>query len=74
MTYELKELKRQLDNTNKALDDVKRTLIKHIDIVGIEYINLYDYINKINTLKTRKNLILYKIALLDKQGLFSLFF
>lgn len=66
MTYELNELKRQLDNTNKAINKLSDTLKKHIDIVGLEYVNLYDYINKINTLKTKKNLIMYKIALYDK--------
>lgn len=66
MTYELKELKRKLDNTNKAINKLSDTLIKHINVVGIEYVNLYDYINKLNTLKTKKNLLLYQIALYDK--------
>ena len=66
MTYELKELKRQLKSTNKAIDNLSDTLKKHIDIVGLEYVNLYDYINKLNTLKTKKNLLLYQIALYNK--------
>ena len=66
MTKSLKALKQDLDITNKAIKNLETQLIKQIKIIGLEYIDLYTYINDISTLKTRKNLLMYQIALYDK--------
>ncbi len=57
-----KALKKELDNINKDIKKVNDNLIKGLESIGIEYIDLYTYINLIDTLTIRKNKIQYLIA------------
>lgn len=57
-----KELQVELNKINKDIKKVNDNLIKALMTVGIEYIDLYTYINLIDKLTLRKNKIQYLIA------------
>lgn len=57
-----KALNDQLKLVNKDIKKVNDNLIKALMTVGIEYIDLYTYINLLDNLTTRKNKLQYLIA------------
>lgn len=56
------ELNVELEKVNEDIQKLNDNLIKVLTDVGIEYIDLYGYIDRINTLQTRKSKIEYMIA------------
>ena len=62
MTLTKEELDVELEKVNEDIQKLTDSLIKVLTDVGIEYIDLYAYINKIENLKSRKNKIEYMIA------------
>lgn len=62
MTLTKEELDVELEKVNEDIQKLTDSLIKVLNDVGIEYIDLYAYINKIENLKSRKNKIEYMIA------------
>ena len=59
----LKLLKSDLNDINNDIKKVQQQLINLLKTTNIEYIDLYYFINLIDTLKARKNKIQYLIAL-----------
>lgn len=57
-----KELEESLNECNEEIKQLQNRLIDTLNIVSIEYIDLYEFINEIDTLKTRKNKLAYLIA------------
>lgn len=57
-----KQLQTELDKINADIKKINNNLIKALQTVGIEYIDLYTYINLINKLTLRKDKIQYLIA------------
>ena len=57
MTLTKEELDVELEKVNEDIQKLTDSLIKVLNDVGIEYIDLYAYINKIENLKSRKNKI-----------------
>ena len=55
-------LNKELELINQDIKKVNDNLIKALQSVGIEYIDLYTYINLLDTLTIRKNKIQYLIA------------
>ena len=49
-----KEIIQKIEEVNEEIEKVKQNLIKALETVGIEYINLYEYINTVNNLKQLK--------------------
>ena len=54
--------KKELDKTNKELKQLSNLLIETLETTPIEFINLYEFINLIDTLNTKKQKLLYIIA------------
>ncbi len=62
MTLTKEELNEELEKVNEEIQKLTDNLIKALQDIGIEYIDLYTYINLINNLTTRKNKIQYLLA------------
>ncbi|MBE6494716.1 MAG: hypothetical protein E7Z84_08960 [Methanosphaera stadtmanae] len=62
MTLTKEELDVELEKVNEDIQKLTDSLIKVLTDVGIEYIDLYAYIGKLDNLKTRKNKIEFMIA------------
>ena len=58
-------LTKELEAINKDIKKVNNNLIDALNAVGIEYINLYQYINLINNLKLKKQQIKTKLVYID---------
>ncbi len=56
---------KDIDNINKQIDTVQKNLIEALEVVGIEYINLYQYIDTINNLKQLKQSKKQQLILCD---------
>lgn len=56
------ELNEELEKVNEEIQTLTDNLIKALQDIGIEYIDLYTYINLVNNLTTRKNKIQYLLA------------
>ncbi len=56
------ELNEELDKVNEEIQKLNDNLIKALTDIGIEYIDLYTYINLYNKLEIRKNKIQYLLA------------
>lgn len=62
MTLNKEELDVELEKVNEDIQKLTDNLIKVLTDVGIEYVDLYTYISKIDNLKVRKSKIEYMIA------------
>lgn len=62
MTLTKEELDMELEKVDEDIQKLTDSLIKVLTDVGIEYIDLYTYIQKIDNLKARKNKIEFMIA------------
>lgn len=57
-----KELEESLKECDEDIKKLQNRLIDTLNIVSIEYVDLYEFINEIDTLKTRKNKLAYLLA------------
>ena len=62
MTLNKEELDVELEKVNEDIQKLTDNLIKVLTDVGIEYVDLYTYISKVDNLKVRKSKIEYMIA------------
>lgn len=56
------ELNEELKKVDEDIEKLSNNLIKALQEIGIEYIDLYTYIDQLNKLSTRKNKIQYLLA------------
>ena len=54
--------KKELNKVSNELNELSKLLISQLEESPIEYINLYQYIDIIDTLTIKKNKLLYLIA------------
>lgn len=54
--------KKELDKTNKELEQLGEVLKESIDTMGLEYIDLYKFMSLCDTLTTKKNKLIYLIG------------
>lgn len=54
--------KKELDKVNKELDQLGELLKESIDTMGLEYIDLYRFIDLCDTLTTKKSKLIYLIG------------
>ena len=59
---QLATYKKELDKTNKELEQLGELLKESIDTMGLEYIDLYKFISLCDTLTTKKNKLIYLIG------------
>ena len=59
---QLDTYKKELDKTNKELEQLGELLKESIDTMGLEYIDLYKFISLCDTLTTKKNKLIYLIG------------
>lgn len=59
---QLDTYKKELDKTNKELDQLGELLKESIDTIGLEYIDLYKFISLCDTLTTKKSKLIYLIG------------
>ena len=57
-----KELQKELDKINQDIQKLNNNLIAGLQTAGIEFIDLYRYIDLLDILTVRKNKIQYLIA------------
>ena len=62
MTLTKEQLDVELEKVNKEIEKLTNDLINALQTVGIEYLDLYTYINLRDKLITRKSKISYMIA------------
>ena len=62
MTLTKEQLDVELEKVNEDIQKLTDNLIKVLTDVGIEYVDLYTYINKLDNLKLRKSKIEFMIA------------
>jgi hypothetical protein len=55
------ELENSLKNVNKEIELLQKRLINSLNEVGIEYVNLYVFIEELNKLSRRKSRISYQL-------------
>lgn len=56
------ELNEELEKVNEDIEKLNNNLIKALTDIGIEFVDLYTYINHINNLTSRKNKLQHLIA------------
>lgn len=57
-----KDLNHQLEANTKQIKKLEKDLIKAINIVGLDRLDLQYYVNSIDTLKHQRQLILFELA------------
>nr|WP_295000902.1 hypothetical protein [uncultured Methanobrevibacter sp.] len=57
-----KELENDLKECDEEIKKLQNRLTDLLNIMSIEYIDLYEFINELDTLKSRKNKIKYLLA------------
>lgn len=57
------ELEKSLKECNDEIAQLQQRLIDALNAVGIEYVDLYSFINEMNVLETRKNKLNYLLAI-----------
>ena len=67
MVNKLQTQKNKLESVNRQIKLLEKDLIKTVSIIGLEKVDLNNYVIALDTLKTKKQTILYRIALLDKE-------
>ena len=55
-------LNKELETVNRQISELNNNLIKGLQVAGIEFIDLYTYIDRYNKLAIRKDKILYLLA------------
>lgn len=58
-----KALLKERDKINAEIDILNKNLINALNTIGIEYIDLYAFIDRLNVLMSRKNKIHYLLAI-----------
>lgn len=58
------ELEKYLNECNEEIEMLQKRLIDSLNTVGIEYVDLYKFIDEINQLSMKKSRISYQLNIL----------